>query len=87
MVRVAQTVRRHLWGIINAIVLKVTNAVTESFFRSLKNERIRRRVYHTVQEAKADVLDYVEMFYNPRRRHGHIGDISPEAFERASAIG
>jgi putative transposase len=61
------------------------NAVAESFFSSLKKERIRRRVYHTVAEAKADVFDYVEMFYNPRRRHGHIGDVSPEAFERASA--
>lgn len=63
------------------------NAVAESFFSSLKKERIRRRVYHTVEEAKADVFDYIEMFYNPRRRHGHIGDVSPEAFERASAIG
>ena len=59
--------------------------MAESFFSSLKKERIRRRVYHTVAEAKADVFDYIEMFYNPRRRHGHIGDVSPEAFERASA--
>ena len=63
------------------------NAVAESFFSSLKKERIRRRVYHTVEEAKADLFDYIEMFYNPRRRHSHLGDISPEAFERASAIG
>lgn len=61
------------------------NAVAESFFSSLKKERIRRKVYRTIDEAKADVFDYIEMFYNPRRRHGHIGDISPEAFERASA--
>lgn len=61
------------------------NAVAESFFSSLKKERIRRRVYHTIDEAKADVFDYIEMFYNQRRRHGHIGDVSPEAFERASA--
>lgn len=63
------------------------NAVAESFFSSLKKERIRRRVYHTVQEAMADVFGYVEMFYNSRRRHSHVGDVSPEAFERASAIG
>lgn len=63
------------------------NAVAESFFSSLKKERIRRRVYRTVEEAKADVFDYLEMFYNRRRRHSHLGDISPEAFERASAIG
>ena len=61
------------------------NAVMESFFSSLKKERIRRRVYHTIDEAKADVFDYTEMFYNQRRRHSHIGDVSPEAFERASA--
>jgi putative transposase len=63
------------------------NAVAESFFSSLKKERIRRKVYHTVEEAKAEVFDYIEMFYNPRRRHSHLGDVSPEAFERASAIG
>jgi putative transposase len=60
------------------------NAVAESFFSSLKKERIRRRVYHKVEEAKADLFDYIEMFYNPRRRHSHIGNVSPEAFERAS---
>jgi putative transposase len=63
------------------------NAVAESFFSSLKKERVRRKVYHSVEEAKAEVFDYIEMFYNPRRRHSHLGDISPEAFERASAIG
>lgn len=63
------------------------NAVAESFFSSLKKERIRRKVYHTVEEAKADVFDYIEMFYNRKRRHSHLGDVSPEAFERASATG
>lgn len=63
------------------------NAVAESFFSSLKKERIRRKVYHTVEEAKADVFDFIEMFYNPKRRHSTLGDVSPEAFERASAIG
>jgi len=63
------------------------NAVAESFFSSLKKERIRQRVYHSVAEAKAEVFDYIEMFYNPRRRHSHLGDVSPEAFESASAIG
>ncbi|MEZ4387990.1 MAG: IS3 family transposase [Candidatus Krumholzibacteriia bacterium] len=63
------------------------NAVAESFFSSLKKERIRRRVYHKVSDAKSDVFDYIEMFYNPRRRHSHLGDVSPEAFECASAIG
>jgi putative transposase len=61
------------------------NAVAESFFSSLKKERIRRKVFHTPEDAKAEVFDYIEMFYNPKRRHSHLGDISPEAFERASA--
>ena len=60
------------------------NAVAESFFGSLKRERVNRRNYKTVSEAKADVFDYVEMFYNPRRRHSHLGDVSPEAYERVS---
>ena len=60
------------------------NAVAESFFGSLKRERVNRRHYKTVSEARADVFDYVEMFYNPRRRHSHLGDVSPEVYERAS---
>lgn len=60
------------------------NAVAESFFSSLKKERIRKQIYRTRDLAKADVFDYIEGFYNRRRRHSHLGDVSPEAFERAS---
>jgi putative transposase len=60
------------------------NAVAESFFRSLKKERIRRRIYRTRELAKADIFDYIEMFYNRTRRHSHLGGVSPEAFETAS---
>ena len=60
------------------------NAVAESFFSSLKNERIKRRVYKTRDLARADLFDYIEAFYNRTRRHGHLGGISPEAFEMAS---
>jgi putative transposase len=60
------------------------NAVAESFFSSLKKERIRRQVYRTRSLARADVFDYVEMFYNRTRRHSHLGGVSPEAFENAS---
>jgi putative transposase len=60
------------------------NAVAESFFSSLKKERIRKRIYKTRDLAKADIFDYIEMFYNCTRRHGHLGGVSPEAFERAS---
>jgi putative transposase len=61
------------------------NAVAESFFSSLKKERIRKRIYKTRDLAKADVFDYIEVFYNRTRRHSHLGGVSPEAFESASA--
>ena len=60
------------------------NAVAESFFSSLKKERVRRRIYPTREEGRADVFDYIEVFYNRSRRHSHIGDVSPVAFEQAS---
>ncbi|RZZ87198.1 IS3 family transposase [Pseudoxanthomonas winnipegensis] len=61
------------------------NAVAESFFSSLKKERIRKRVYKTRELARADVFDYIEVFYNRTRRHSHLGGVSPEAFEQAAA--
>lgn len=60
------------------------NAVVESFFSSLKKERIKKRIYKTRELARADVFDYIEVFYNRRRRHSHLGGVSPEAFEQAS---
>jgi putative transposase len=60
------------------------NAVAESFFGSLKKERVRKKVYHTREDARTDLFDYIEMFYNPRRRHSYLGNVSPEVFERAS---
>jgi putative transposase len=61
-------------------------AAMESFFSSLKTERTARKVYHTRDQARADVFDYIERFYNPRRRHSTIGYLSPREFEnRASA--
>ena len=63
------------------------NAVAESFFSSLKKERIRKKVYRTRSIAKSDIFEYIEMFYNRTRRHSHLGGISPEAFEAASNCG
>ena len=57
------------------------NAVMESFFSSLKVERVARKIYRTRDEARADVFDYIERFYNPRRRHSTIGYLSPMEFE------
>jgi putative transposase len=61
------------------------NAVAESFFSSLKKERVRKRIYKTRDLARADVFDYIEVFYNRTRRHSYLGGVSPEAFERASS--
>ncbi len=61
--------------------LKAQNAAMESFFSSLKTERVRRKTYRTRKQARADVFDYIECFYNPKRRHSTIGYLSPVAFE------
>ena len=58
------------------------NAAMESFFSSLKTERTARKLYRTRDEAKADVFDYIERFYNSKRRHSTIGYLSPMEFER-----
>jgi len=58
------------------------NAVAESFFNLIKRERIRRRTYKTRDEARRDVFDYIEMFYNPKRKHANNGLLSPVDFER-----
>ncbi len=62
------------------------NAAMESFFSSLKTERTARKVYRTRDEAKADVFDYIERFYNPKRRHSTIGYISPVEFEMKAGL-
>jgi putative transposase len=54
-----------------------TNAAIESFFSSLMAERRARKMYRTRDEAKADVFDYIERFYNLKRRHSTIGYLSP----------
>ena len=58
------------------------NAVAESFFQLLKRERIKRKIYLTRDACRSDVFDYIEMFYNPKRRHGSNGGLSPVEFER-----
>jgi putative transposase len=58
------------------------NAAMESFFSSLKTERTSSKTYRTRDQAKADVFDYIERFYNAKRRHSTIGYLSPMEFER-----
>jgi len=58
------------------------NAVAESFFQLLKRERIKRHIYSTRDDARGDVIDYIEMFYNTRRRHGFNEMLSPVEYEK-----
>ncbi len=62
------------------------NAAMESFFSSLKTERIRRQVYRSRDAARADVFDYIERFYNTTRRHSTIGYLSPMEFEQRATL-
>ncbi|MCB1566209.1 MAG: IS3 family transposase [Xanthomonadales bacterium] len=59
------------------------NSVAESFFSSLKKERVRGKVYPSRGAARADVFDHMEVSYNRQRRQGHNGGLLPAAFETA----
>jgi putative transposase len=56
------------------------------FFSSLKTERTAGKLYRTRDEAKADMFDYIECFYNPKRRHSTIGYMSPMEFEMKAGL-
>ena len=58
------------------------NAVAESFFQLLKRERIKRKTYKDREAARQDIFNYIEMFYNPVRRHGYNEGLSPAEFDR-----
>jgi transposase InsO family protein len=60
------------------------NAVAESFFGGLKKERIKKRIYKNREIATANISAYIEQFYNPARRHSHLGGVSPDKFEAAA---
>ena len=62
------------------------NAAMESFFSSLKTERIARKTYRTRNHARQDVFDYIERFYNPTRRHSTLGYLSPMDFEKQANV-
>lgn len=58
------------------------NAVAESFFSSLKSERVKKRIYQTRAEAKSEIFDYIEVFYNRARHHKRLDQLSAYEFER-----
>jgi putative transposase len=59
------------------------NAVAEIFFQLLKRERIKKKIYASRTEARSDIFEYIEMFYNSKRRHGSNGQRSPLDYEKA----
>ncbi len=61
------------------------NAVAESFFKTLKVERVNDRDYWTREEAQTDIIDYIERFYNRKRRHSYLGYVSPVEYELLKA--
>jgi putative transposase len=61
------------------------NAVAESFFSSLKKEHIKKKIYKNRSIARGAIAEYIEVFYNPTRRHSHLGGVSPEVFEAAGS--
>ena len=56
--------------------------MAESFFASLKTERVFFNNYRTREEAKRDIFDYIEIFYNNKRLHSYLGNISPKGYEK-----
>ena len=58
------------------------NAAAESFFSLLKTERIKRKIYKTRNDDRAETFNYIKFFYNPSRRHGNNNGISPVEFEK-----
>jgi transposase InsO family protein len=61
--------------------LECDNAVAESFFSLLKKDRVKRKIYKTRDNARSEIFDYIEGFYNPRRNHGTNNRLSPEEME------
>lgn len=58
------------------------NAVAESFFANLKKEKIRRKIYPSHAAARQAMFEYIELFYNPRRRHTHNDRVAPTVYEQ-----
>ncbi|NQY25630.1 MAG: DDE-type integrase/transposase/recombinase [Piscirickettsiaceae bacterium] len=59
------------------------NAVAESFLASIKKRIIRKKIYLTRHDTKAEIFNFIEMFYNPKKRHSHTDGVSPVKFEEA----
>jgi len=58
------------------------NAVAESFFKTLKKELVQKQIFLTREAATSKIFEYIEMFYNSKRRHSYLGYVSPNEFEK-----
>ena len=58
------------------------NAVAESFFATFKKRVTKKKIYATRDQAKSEIFNFIEMFYNPIKRHSHTGGISPAQYEK-----
>lgn len=58
------------------------NAVAESFFQLLKRERVKKKIYKTREKARSDIFNYIEMFYNSKRKHSHAENMPPLVYEK-----
>ena len=68
-------------------ILTATPSGSRWVYRTLtKKERIKRRIYSAREEARSDIFDYIEVFYNRRRRHSHLGQLSPADYEEKERL-
>jgi len=61
--------------------------VVESFFGTLKTELVYRSDFDSLEDAKAAIFEYIESFYNTRRRHSYLWGVSPREFEKSATLG
>jgi transposase InsO family protein len=71
-------------GMLPSMSRKGDNAVTESFFGTLKTELVDDEDYRTREQAKQSLFEYIEVFYNRQLRHSYLGYVSPSEYERAN---
>jgi transposase InsO family protein len=82
-----QVIKQH--GVVRSMSRKgncYDNAVVESFFSSLKNELIHHRDYHSREEARSEIFDYIELFYNRQRIHQSLGYLTPIGYEKMKGV-
>ena len=73
------TIKRYpvLWSRLPVRIIRLV----ESFFKTLKKECVRKYIFKTREEAKRKIFEYIEMFYNSKRRHSYLNYLSPNNFE------